>query len=276
LSPGANGNLIDPFPLAAIGLALANHQAAQARRGRRRALKKKFWLRRWAGDLSDDFKRARGRMDTPKKRLFGHVESLFIDHAFIRLAYLNRHALSDKMFRAAQPTPGQIRRLAATGIKTIINLRGARDCASYILEEEACRRHGVTLVNFPIKSRDMPSKENLRRAREIFATIEYPALLHCKSGADRAGLMSVLYLMLHEGLPAAQALKQLSWRYGHIKQAKTGMLDYFFELYLAADARAPIAFFDWVDQAYDPDQARAGFTSGVWASRLVDDLLARE
>lgn len=239
-------------------------------------MKKKFWLRRIAADMADDFKRARGPMDTPRRRVMGHVESLFIDHAVFRLIYLNRHRLSEKMFRAAQPTPGQIGDLAAAGIKTIVNLRGERDCASYILEEEACRRHGVTLVNFPIKSRDMPSKENLRRARDIFASIEYPALLHCKSGADRAGLMSVLYLMVHEGQPLAQALKHLSWRYGHIKQAKTGMLDYFFALYAAANAEKPVEFYDWVDQVYDPDRAREGFRAGVWASRLVDGVLKRE
>lgn len=243
---------------------------------RGRALKKKFWLRRVAADLSDGFKRARGAMDTPRRRVMGHVESLFIDHAVFRLAYLNRHRLSDKMFRAAQPTPGQIRDLAAAGIKTIVNLRGERDCASYILEEEACRRWGVTLVNFPIKSRDMPAKVNLHRAREIFETIEYPALLHCKSGADRAGLMSVLYLMVHEGLPLEQALKHLSWRYGHIKQAKTGMLDYFFELYAAAAAKKPIGFYEWVDAVYDPDKAREGFRSGVLAGLLVDGVLNRE
>lgn len=239
-------------------------------------LKKKFWLRRLAGDLADDFKRARGAMDTPRRRIMGHVESLFIDHAVFRLAYLNRHRLSDKMFRAAQPTPGQIRDLAAAGVKTIVNLRGSRDCASYILEEEACRRHGVALVNFPIKSRDMPSKQNLHRAQEIFDSIAYPALLHCKSGADRAGLMSVLYLLVHEGQTLEQALKHLSWRYGHIKQAKTGMLDYFFELYALANAKRPIGFYDWVDNVYDPEAAKQGFTAGIWASRLVDGVLKRE
>ena len=30
-------------------------------------------------------------------------------------------------------------------------------------------------------------------------------LMHCKSGADRAGLMSVLYRHLHEGVPIEEA-----------------------------------------------------------------------
>ena len=30
----------------------------------------------------------------------------------------------------------------------------------------------------------------------MFETIEYPAVMHCKSGADRAGIMAALYLIL--------------------------------------------------------------------------------
>lgn len=243
-------------------------------------MKKKIWLRRITSGLADGIKRARGTMVTPAQRALGHFEALFIDHAVFRLAYANRHQLSDKMFRASQPTPGHVAKAAAAGIRTIINLRGSRDCASYYLEAEACRRHGVTLVDFSVKSRDMPSKEHLHRAAEIFATIEYPALLHCKSGADRAGLFSVLYLMIHEHRPVDEALKHLSWRYGHFKQAKTGMLDYFFELYRAEYGKSGMAFFDWIDNVYDPDSARNAFLTGkrveAWADRLVDGVLDRE
>ena len=55
-------------------------------------------------------------------------------------------------------------------------------------------------------------------------------LMHCKSGADRAGLMSVLYRFLHEGVPLKEATQELSLKYGHFRQADTGILDYFFEL----------------------------------------------
>ena len=42
---------------------------------------------------------------------------------------------------------------------------------------------------------------DLTRARELFRTIEYPVLIHCKSGADRAGMMAVLYRHFHLGEP---------------------------------------------------------------------------
>ena len=48
-------------------------------------------------------------------------------------------------------------------------------------------------------------------------------MMHCKSGADRAGLMSALYLLIVEKRPAREAAQQLAWKYGHVRQAKTGL-----------------------------------------------------
>ena len=238
---------------------------------------KKGFLRRYTTVLlGDGIKRTRGKMITRWQRMLGHFESIFIDHACFRLIYSNTYKVSPKLYRASQPSPSHIRQAAALGIKTVLNLRGERDCASYILEEEACRRHGVTLVNFPISSRDVPKVESLKRAKEIFENIEYPALLHCKSGADRAGLMSALYMLVHEGVPVEEAMKQLHWKYGHFKQAKTGILDHFFALYAADNKRHPIPFMDWVERVYDPVEAKASFRSRKWADTVVDRVLERE
>lgn len=239
-------------------------------------MSKRWFLRRITTWMSEGIKRHRGTMGTPVQRALGHFESVFIDHAVFRLAYANRHRVAPGMYRASQPSPSHVRAAADLGIRTIVNLRGERDCASYYLEEEACRRYGVALVNFPVNSRDMPKKETLYRAREIFAGIQYPALLHCKSGADRAGLMAGLYLLIHEGRPVEEAAQQLHWKYGHIKQAKTGILDYFFELYRLYNDRNPTPFFEWVDRVYDPAAAKESFRSKEWANAVVDRLLSRE
>ena len=167
-----------------------------------------------------------------------YLDMLLIDHGIFRLFYLNAHPIGGKAWRSAQPAPHQIGALADKGIKTIVNLRGERLCGSYWLEQTACERYGIRLVNFQVRSRAAPSREELRGARELFERIEYPILMHCKSGADRAGLMSVLYCFLKEGVPLQQAVEQLSFRYGHFRQAETGVLDAFFERYLADNAEA--------------------------------------
>jgi protein tyrosine phosphatase (PTP) superfamily phosphohydrolase (DUF442 family) len=205
-----------------------------------------------------------------------YLDMLVVDHGIFRLLYANCHKISDKAWRSAQPAPHHIRRFAQSGIRTIVNLRGERPCGSYWLEEAACARHGLKLVNFQIRSRAAPTREELIGAKRLFEQVEYPMLMHCKSGADRAGLMSVLYRFLHEGVPLKEATQELSLKYGHIRQADTGILDYFFETYLADSAARPISFFDWVDTVYDPDELKRTFHSKGWANRLVNSVLQRE
>jgi len=141
---------------------------------------------------------------------------------------------------------------------------------------QACRDYGVELVNFRVKSREAPDRDAIYNAKALFQQIEYPALMHCKSGADRAGIASVLYLFLHEGKPMEEARKQLSLRYGHIRQSMTGALDYFIDRYLADRAATGIDFWEWVDTKLDPLQFRDEFRSRKWADVITDDILNRE
>ena len=214
------------------------------------------------------------------QRLFGptanYLDMLLVDHGIFRLAYLNRHRLGGRAWRSAQPAPHHIATMKRLGIKTIVNLRGERLCGSYTLERNACRRHGIELENYKVRSRAAPSLEELRGARDLFRRIEYPMLLHCKSGADRAGLMSVLYMHLVEAQPMEQAIKQLSLRFGHIRQADTGVIDMFFERYIEANAQQPIDFFEWVETAYKPKELQRSFRASGMANRLVNDILRRE
>lgn len=104
------------------------------------------------------------------------------------------------MARANQPSPEAIARYAEMGIKTILNLRGKADTGYYALEREACERHGIALVDQRMHSREPPSKAQVHAAKALFESIQYPALMHCKSGADRAGAMAVLYKHFQNGI----------------------------------------------------------------------------
>ncbi len=205
-----------------------------------------------------------------------YAEMLILDHGIVRILYNNRHRLSDNAWRSAQPAPHHIRYAAARGVKTVVNLRGDQSFGTHWLEDLACKRNGVKLVNLRLRSRAAPSREELRAVKALFESIEYPVLIHCKSGADRAGLMSVLYRFIHEGVPLDEAKKQLSLKYGHVRQADTGVLDYFFECYQADNAKVPIAFWDWVETRYQPDKVNGSFHAKGWANRLVNGVLDRE
>lgn len=207
----------------------------------------------------------------------GHfIDMLFVDHGIFRVAYLNKHRLGKEAWRSAQPAPHQLRRMARRGVKTIVNLRGDRECGGYELEKATCEAVGLKLVNYKVRSRAAPTYEEVAGAKVLFESLEYPILMHCKSGADRAGLMSVLYRYFHEGVPIAEARKELALKFGHIRQADTGVLDYFFDTYVAANARQPIDLLDWMQTAYDANELKSTFVAKGWANRVVNSLLKRE
>ena len=209
-------------------------------------------------------------------RFLEHFDLVAVDHGIFRFAYLNLHEVAPGVWRSAQPGPRDIRKLAKRGLRTVINLRGSRDCGSYRLEQQACERYGVRLINFKLGSRAVPTREQIHQAAALFEEIEYPALIHCKSGADRAGLMSALYMILREGQPVDQASRQLSLRYGHFRQADTGVLDHFLESYREQTAGTPMDFIQWVDEHYKPKEVARGFRPQGFTNFLVNRLLKRE
>ena len=205
------------------------------------------------------------------------LDYLWKDHAYLRLGFSNAHWISDELVRTNQPWPFQLKAWAAAGIRTIINLRGGRHTSFRALEVEACARLGLELVDFTVASRDVPTRDQVLGARRLFETVRYPALMHCKSGADRAGVMGVLYKHFRCGQAIREARSQLSPRYLHVRAGLTGVLDYVFERYLAEAEPAGVSFVDWVDSpAYDPVALKADFRAGWWGTLLTERLMRRE
>jgi len=89
--------------------------------------------------------------------------------------------------------------------------------------------------------------------------------------------MSVLYAHFRLGQPLRQAMSQLSLRTLHVRQGKTGVLDYVFERYFAEGEPAGLSFLDWVrSPAYDHVRFRADFNTTWWGGLLTERLLRRE
>ncbi len=210
-------------------------------------------------------------------RLKTYLHYLWSDHAYLRVGFQNAHWITPELVRTNQPWPFQLAWWKARGVKTIINLRGGFDGSFYALEKDACERLGLKMVDFVVTSREVPSRARVLGAKAMFESIEYPALLHCKSGADRAGIMSVLYAHFRLGMPIREAMKELSLRYLHMSAGKTGVLDYTFERYLAEGEPAGLSFLEWVQSpAYDPAAIKADFRAKWWGSFLTEKLLHRE
>lgn len=221
-------------------------------------------------------------IDGPGERALAWATMLLSDHGVFRLAYPNRHRVGSGhaaglgLWRSSQPAPGDIAWAKRAGIRTVVSLRGGREHGSWQLQREACERHGLTLVEFVLRSREAPSKETIRAAKDFFERLDYPALVHCKSGADRAGLAAALYLILHEGRSAAEAMRELSPRFGHLRFAKTGILDAFLARYAAEGEARGMTLLDWAETVYDPEALAREFRAGFWSNLLVDRIMRRE
>jgi protein tyrosine phosphatase (PTP) superfamily phosphohydrolase (DUF442 family) len=215
---------------------------------------------------------------TPWKRFLAWLNMLFLDHSIFRFFFNTRHAIADDCYRSSHPMPYQLRAAARAGVKSVLSLRGDEThIGSNVLEIETCRELGLRLVHRPIGSRDPPGPDQVQDLKRLFDELPRPLLLHCKSGADRAGLVSAIYLMVEKNQPLDVAERELSfWRHGHISQAKTGILDHFLECYRAHYEAHGTSFMDWIDHHYSREAVQASFHSSWWANKLVDTILRRE
>jgi protein tyrosine/serine phosphatase len=222
--------------------------------------------------------RMRYDLSDPKDRQKAWNHYLWKDHGVLRLKFHNMHPVgASGMWRANQPSPNRLAWLKDQGFKTILNLRGTQPGRSYYdLEHDACDKLGLAIHDLPWGSREAPYVERIEHLIEVFNTIEYPAMMHCKSGADRAGIVAVMYMLLHEKRPFEEAIQHLSFKYLHVKQGKTGMLDYFFEQYRLSNEAEPIDFLDWVRTRYDRQAVHDGFMASWWGSFLTEKILRRE
>ncbi|AFX99149.1 hypothetical protein A1OE_968 [Candidatus Endolissoclinum faulkneri L2] len=201
---------------------------------------------------------------------------MLVDHGFLRILFFNKRRVDGDLWRSAQPSPAHLQKIKAEGFKTILNLRGSRNDATYILERAACTELKLNLVDFRIRSRSASNKLTMLASIDIWKTLEYPVLMHCKSGSDRTGFMATMYLWQHKKVPLRQAMNHLSLRYGHVKQAKTGVIDFFYEQYLQAEKESGIGFRKWVETIYDRDAMDAAFKQKSRANILINWILRRE
>lgn len=210
------------------------------------------WERRLRASYNTD-------LSTPENRRRAQIYNLWFDHAILRTVWTNQFPVAPGVWRSNQPTHARLVRLKAMGVRTVLNLRGAAGAAHYLVEAESCRRLGLSLVDCTLQARDAAPRENIQALIHAFRTIERPFVMHCKSGADRAGLAAAIYLMVIEGRPVPEAREMLGVKYIHLKWSRTGVLDFILDQYAARHAETGIGFEDWIATEYDHEALQAAY-----------------
>lgn len=123
-----------------------------------------------------------------------------------------------ELYRSNQPTAAQIVEYTKRyGIKTIVNLRGSSEDAAWYKDEVATAASlDVEHIDFRMSARQQLTPEETRTLVALLRDAPKPILIHCKSGADRTGLASAIYLHQIANASEDTAEGQLSLRFGHV------------------------------------------------------------
>lgn len=211
-----------------------------------------------------------------RQRTHAWLDLLLLDHGLLRFFYLNLHHVAPRLWRSAQPAPGDLKRLKAKGVKSVVCVRKGSDFGSWPLEKEACARLGLDVHKVCIRGREAPRKSDLLDLVDLLASLNYPALIHCKSGADRTGFVAAIYLIAIEGRPIDAGLAQLSLRYGHLRFSRAGILHEVIEAFRCEGAEKGLDFRQWTENAYDAAAVNSRFQPRRLSSVLADFVLRGE
>lgn len=137
---------------------------------------------------------------------------------FLQLSGNFHTVIAGELYRSAQPTASQIESYAQNyGIRTIVNLRGASKNASWYTDEiSTAQRLGIKHIDFRMVSSRELTAEQADQLVALLKDAPKPILIHCQAGADRTGLVSVIYSHQIAGVPTEKAEQQLSLYFGHV------------------------------------------------------------
>ncbi len=121
-------------------------------------------------------------------------------------------------YRSGQLNVDQLAaRTEELGLRSVLNLRGNNEGRDWYDAEVAfCRSNNVAHYDLALSAgRDLTAEE-AAQILEVLKSAPKPILIHCKDGADRAGLGSALFRFAVAGDPPDAADDELTIWYGHI------------------------------------------------------------
>lgn len=144
------------------------------------------------------------------KYLTGNVHVLSGGN-FIRSGQLNKKQL-ERVLRKHKP-------------KVVISLRGEAHFRTGKEkgqpERAVIESHGIRYITIDMSSARFPYPEDLNKLIDIYLDLgNYPMYIHCLGGSDRTGEASAIYQMIINRKTKEEALKQLTFKYLHLRSVK--------------------------------------------------------
>jgi protein tyrosine phosphatase (PTP) superfamily phosphohydrolase (DUF442 family) len=120
--------------------------------------------------------------------------------------------VADDYYRGGQPLGEDYARLAALGVRTVINLTNEADGVAE--EQRMVEQHGMKYVSIPMTTRKPPTEAEIAA---FLAAVEEEGgvYVHCVGGRHRTGVMTAIYRMTKDGINGEQAFQEMKqYKYG--------------------------------------------------------------
>jgi protein tyrosine phosphatase (PTP) superfamily phosphohydrolase (DUF442 family) len=167
-----------------------------------------------------------------------------------------------RVLRSAQPTARLAEWIRDYRLRSILNLRGGSLADPwYAAEVTTARACGVSFQDLPLSATRRPSRRELLALIDLLQGSPYPLLIHCKSGADRTGLATALYLMVVRGESPEQAERAFSLGFGHVpfggpEHLHEPVREYASWLKVRGQPHTSDRFLNWLKSEYGPANGR--------------------
>lgn len=118
----------------------------------------------------------------------------------------NFGCINENYYRGAQPSERDYAELASAGVKTIVDLQEDGESREQGLVEAA----GMKFFRIGLSDSSWPSAEKAAQFLKIVNDpANQPVFVHCHGGRHRAGTMTAIYRITHDGWTADRAYAEM-------------------------------------------------------------------
>jgi protein tyrosine/serine phosphatase len=156
------------------------------------------------------------------------MASARVNEKFANIRIQNFGCVNENYYRGAQPEGGDYARLAALGVKTVVDLQRNGEADERTMVES----NGMKFFRIPMTTTSRPESEAIGQFLTVVKDpANQPVFVHCRGGRHRTGVMTAVYRMSREGWTASQAYDEMK-RYEFEKGFGHGALkNYVYDYY---------------------------------------------
>lgn len=115
--------------------------------------------------------------------------------------------LNEKFTTGGQPSEGAWSKLAASGFRSVLNMRTAGEGVDLDRERKLVESAGMRYISVPVVSAEPRAEQVADFVRAVKEAENHPMMIHCGSG-NRVGAFWLIYRVVEDGLSESAAIEE--------------------------------------------------------------------